>query len=36
MVGPRKRGKKLRIGNNITKLNIGFVDLRACKVKGGM
>jgi hypothetical protein len=25
-----KRGKKLKIGNNIKKLNVGFVELREC------
>jgi hypothetical protein len=30
-----KRGKKLRIGNNIKKLNVGFVELRECGGKGG-
>jgi hypothetical protein len=28
-----KRGKKLRIGNNIKKLNVGFVELRNAEVK---
>jgi hypothetical protein len=30
-----KKGKKLRIGNNIKKLNEGFVELRECGGKGG-
>jgi hypothetical protein len=30
-----KRGKKLRIGNNIKKINVGFVELRECRGKGG-
>jgi len=30
-----KRGKKLRIGNNIKKLNVGFVELQKCGGKEG-
>jgi hypothetical protein len=35
MVGPRKRGKRLRIGINIKKLKVGFLKLQECKGKGG-
>jgi hypothetical protein len=28
-----KMGKKLMLGNNIKKLNVGFVELRECRGK---